>query len=85
MLTPVSPHSLNMRPLVLHDSAVLRVIVNTRAEKFQLSLDGNTVFMPNNGAVIISKSACVARVVQRLGHSFAQSLHDKLLWGKDMR
>ena len=85
VLTPVSPHSLNMRPLVLPDSAVLRVLLNTRAEKFQLSLDGNTVFMPNNGAVIISKSACVARVVQRLGHSFAQSLHDKLLWGKDMR
>lgn len=85
VLTPVSPHSLNMRPLVLPDTAVLRVLVHTRSEKYQLSLDGNTVIMPNNGAVFISKSACVARVVQRVGHSFAQALREKLLWGKDMR
>lgn len=85
VLTPVSPHSLNMRPLVLPDSATLHIRVHTRAEKYQLSLDGNTVMMPNDSAVVVSKSECVARVVQRIDHSFAQALRDKLFWGKDNR
>ena len=85
VLTPVSPHSLNMRPLVLPDDATLRVVVHSRAENFQLSMDNNIVIMPNECAVIITKSPYDINVVQRKGHSFAETLREKLFWGKDNR
>jgi NAD+ kinase len=74
-----------MRPLVLPDDATLRVVVHSRAENFQLSMDNNIVIMPNECAVIITKSPYDINVVQRKGHSFAETLREKLFWGKDNR
>ncbi|MGM9803432.1 MAG: NAD kinase [Muribaculaceae bacterium] len=85
VLTPVSPHSLNMRPLVLPDSAVLRVVTRTRARDYLLSLDGNATIMPDASAVTICRAPFDVNVVQRKNHSFARTLRSKLLWGEDMR
>lgn len=85
VLTPVSPHSLNMRPLVLPDSSVLRAVTHTRAKDYQLSLDGNATIMPDGSAVIICRAPYEVEVVQRRGHSFINALRSKLLWGEDVR
>ena len=85
VLTPVSPHSLNMRPLVLPDTAVLRVVTQTRARDYQLSLDGNATILPDGSAVTIRRAPYMVKVVQRKGHSFAEALRSKLLWGEDVR
>lgn len=85
VLTPVSPHSLNMRPLVLPDTSVLRVVTHTRANDYQLSLDGNATIMPDGSAVTICRAPYEVEVVQRRGHSFISALRSKLLWGEDIR
>lgn len=86
VLTPVSPHSLNMRPLVLPDSVVLKVTTHTRAKDYQLSLDGNAIILADGSDVEISRAPYMVKVVQRNGrHSFISTLRSKLLWGEDIR
>ncbi|MGN0213696.1 MAG: NAD(+)/NADH kinase [Muribaculaceae bacterium] len=85
VLTPISPHSLNMRPLVLPDTAVVKVATRTRARDYQLSLDGNATILPDGCPVIITRAPYAVKVIQSKNHSFARTLRSKLLWGEDIR
>lgn len=85
VLTPISPHSLNMRPLVLPDTAVVKAVTHTRARDYQLSLDGNATILPDGCPVIITRAPFAVNVIQTKKHSFARTLRSKLLWGEDVR
>ena len=83
VLTPVSPHTLNMRPLVVRDDAVITITVRSRASRFQVSVDGNSVLCPSGTTVRISKSPHVLRLANLGLVSFADKLRTKLLWGRE--
>ena len=85
VLTPISPHSLNMRPLVLPDTAVVKALAHTRSRNYQLSLDGNATILPDGCPVTITRAPYSVKVVQSKNHRFARTLRDKLLWGEDVR
>ncbi len=81
VLTPVAPHSLNMRPIVVADSAVVEVEPHSRAGFFTLSIDGMVWTLPEGTRLRIAKSRFHTNVVRLRGTTFTDSLREKLLWG----
>ncbi|MDE5720757.1 MAG: NAD(+)/NADH kinase [Paramuribaculum sp.] len=81
VITPVAPHSLNMRPIVVADSAVVEVEPHSRAGFFTLSIDGMVWTLPEGTRLRIAKSRFHTNVVRLRGTTFTDSLREKLLWG----
>ena len=81
VLSPISPHSLTMRPLVVPDEAVITIVTHTRADSYRLSLDGEGITCPAGSRVTIRRAPVEVKVIQRTGHNFAQTLRHKLHWG----
>jgi NAD+ kinase len=85
VISPVAPHSLNVRPLVIPDTSVITLTVESRNEYFLVALDGRSGIFPAGAPLIICKADYTARVVKRHNHTFYQTLRDKLMWGADIR
>ncbi len=85
VLTPVSPHNLSMRPIVLPDDVVLRLLPKGRQQKIMISMDSRSRSVTINQAIRIKTSAKVALFFNVPGSSFSQILREKLFWGKDLR
>lgn len=85
VLSPISPHSLTMRPLVLRDDAVILIKALSRAEMFNVSIDGRSNPLPIGTNITIRKAPFTIKVIQPLNHSFINTLRDKLMWGADVR
>lgn len=85
LLTPIAPHNLNARPLVVPDDVVISLKVSGREETFLLSLDSRTATMENETQVIIKKAPFTIKLLQLHEDSFIQTLRKKLLWGEDKR
>ena len=85
VLSPISPHSLTMRPVVIRDSHHLTITTRSRASLYQVSVDGETANLPSGTTLHIGKAPFCAHVVQLNGHDFASTLRSKLMWGKDNR
>lgn len=81
VISPVAPHSLTMRPLVIADGSVLTLTVGGRSETCFISLDGNSFPIPTGSTVTIRKAPYCVKVVMRHDHGFATTLREKLLWG----
>lgn len=85
VLSPISPHSLTMRPLVVRDDSIIAVRTHTRATHYEVSIDGEVTLCPTGSSLTIQRAAHCARVVQLTGNNFASTLRQKLLWGTDQR
>ncbi|MCH5327900.1 MAG: NAD kinase [Coprobacter sp.] len=85
VITPVAPHSLNVRPLVVNDHSEIRLKVDSRSHNFLLSLDGRSVMMNVSQSLTIRKAPYMVQVVKRHNHSFIDTLRNKLMWGADKR
>ncbi|MBQ6166433.1 MAG: NAD kinase [Muribaculaceae bacterium] len=85
VLSPISPHSLTMRPLVVRDDSQIAVRTHTRATHYEVSIDGEVTLCPTGSVLTIERAPYCARVVQLQGKDFANTLRQKLLWGTDRR
>ncbi len=85
VLTPIAPHNLNARPLVIPDSSTISLNVSGREETYLVSLDSRLATLKNNTAIIIKKAPFTIKLVQLPNDSFINTLREKLLWGKDKR
>ena len=85
VLSPISPHSLTMRPLVVRDDSMISVRTHTRATHYEVSIDGEVTLCPTGSRLTITRAPYCARVVQLQGKDFASTLRQKLLWGTDQR
>ena len=85
VLSPISPHSLTMRPLVVRDDSQITVRTHTRATHYEVSIDGEVTLCPTGSVLTIEQAPYCARVVQLQGKDFANTLRQKLLWGTDRR
>lgn len=85
VLSPISPHSLTMRPLVVRDDSEIAVRTHSRAAQYEVSIDGEVTVCPTGSTLIIDRAPYCARVVQSKGNNFASTLRQKLLWGTDQR
>lgn len=84
-LSPISPHSLTMRPIVVSDNSEIVVAINTRAQWIQVSVDGMAMTLPSGSTVKIAQAPYKLSVIQKKEHNFANTLREKLLWGADQR
>ncbi|WP_247232823.1 NAD kinase [Telluribacter sp. SYSU D00476] len=85
IVTPVSPHNLNVRPMVVEDSAVLSFDVKSRSGSFLISLDARSQVVNEGTRIKVRKADFVARLVKMTDDSFFNTLRNKLSWGLDMR
>lgn len=81
VLTPVAPHTLTMRPLVLPDTVCISATVRARTPDFLLSLDGRPVSLKAPCTLEIRKAPFTVLLARPGGHDFSASLRNKLLWG----
>lgn len=84
-ITPVAPHSLNVRPLVINDEWEISLDVESRSHNFLIAIDGRSETCRQGSKLTIRKAAYSIKVVQRCNHSFFQTLRDKMMWGVDGR
>ena len=85
VLTPIAPHNLNARPLVIPDNTTITLKVDGREDQFLLSLDSRIVTLPNTSIVKIKKANFKVKMVELLDESFIDTLRKKMLWGEDRR
>lgn len=85
VITPIAPHNLNVRPIVVDDDSVLTISVESRAEKNRVALDSRSKELNNNNLLIIQKADYKISLIQLNNQSFIQSLRNKLNWGLDKR
>lgn len=84
-LTPVAPHSLNIRPIVISDSSTVTLQVASRSHNFLVAVDGRSQKLRDTTTVRISKAPYVVRIVKRAGQHYFATLRDKMMWGMDQR
>lgn len=84
-LTPIAPHTLTSRPLVIDDSCELSIEVESRTDNYLLSLDGRSTILPSDTKFKIRKATHPLKIVRRKGQTFYKTLRDKLMWGADPR
>lgn len=85
VLSPIAPHNLTVRPLVLPDSAVLQFSVDTRDPEFQLALDSRTIDLDAETTVTVRKADYTLKMIRIENISFYSTLRNKLMWGADKR
>ncbi len=85
VLTPIAPHNLSARPLVIPDNTTVTLRVNGREDQFLMSLDSRIVTLPNTTTVTVKKAGFVIKMVELLDETFLATLRKKLLWGEDRR
>ncbi len=84
-ITPIAPHNLNVRPLVVNDEATFRLKVESRVSQYTLSLDSRLIHMDTDVEIILKKADFQIHLVQPKNLSFYETIRQKLLWGKDKR
>ena len=85
VITPVSPHNLNVRPIIVADDSVISFKIEGRSEKFLISLDSRSTAVDANVHLKVRKEKFVAKLVKFYDYSFFDTLRQKLNWGYDMR
>ncbi len=85
VITPIAPHNLNVRPLIVNDHSEFRLLVDSRVSQFSLSLDSRLVHVDTETELIIRKAQFKILLIQPDNLSFYETIRQKLLWGKDKR
>lgn len=85
VLTPIAPHNLNARPLVIPDETKIKLTVSGREDNFFLSLDSRITTIDSKTEIYIEKSAFTLNIAEINQQTFIKTLRDKLLWGQDLR
>ncbi len=85
ILTPIAPHNLNVRPLVISDNQKIELKVSGRENSYLVSLDSRIHTLPNETTVVIKKASFKINMVILQDNSFLKTLRKKMLWGEDKR
>ena len=84
-MTAVAPHSLNVRPIVLPDSSIIELEVESRSHNYLVAIDGRSEKCKEGTKVTLRRAPYDIKVVKRSGHRYFQSLREKMMWGADSR
>ena len=84
-LTPVAPHSLNIRPIVINDDSVIELTVESRTHNYLVAVDGRSATLDESIPLVISKAPYMVRIVKRASQHYFATLREKMMWGMDAR
>lgn len=85
VVTPIAPHNLNVRPIVVSDKNIISFEVEGRSSSFLISLDSRSVSVPYTSQLAIRRSDLELSLVQLKGQNYLSTLRRKLMWGLDKR
>jgi NAD+ kinase len=85
VITPIAPHNLNARPLVVPDETEIRLKVSGRDNHYLVSLDSRIISVKNETILYIKKSPFEINMVEIPDETFLKTLRTKLFWGEDRR
>ncbi|MDO5988373.1 NAD kinase [Flavivirga amylovorans] len=85
VITPIAPHNLSARPLIIPDSTEIQLKVDGREENHLVSLDSRIATLDNGTIIKIKKADFKIKMIDLLNESFLDTLRKKLLWGEDKR
>lgn len=85
IITPIAPHNLNVRPIVISNNKTLSFKVSGRSDSFNVSLDSRSQTIKNASELIIKKADFRFNMINLEGQDFFETLRNKLLWGIDKR
>ena len=84
-ITPVAPHSLNIRPIVINDTSVIELEVCSRSHNFLVAIDGRSMKMAEETRLTIRKAPYTIKLIKLKSQRYFSTLHEKLMWGADTR
>ncbi|MNE60858.1 putative inorganic polyphosphate/ATP-NAD kinase [compost metagenome] len=85
IITPIAPHNLNVRPVVVPDNMPIKLSVEGRERNYLISLDGNAKSIRQNEEVLIRKAEYMINVIKLEDTNFLDTIRNKMSWGKDQR
>lgn len=85
ILTPIAPHNLNVRPVVVPDHFPIKLKIEGRERKYLISLDSNSKNISQGDEVTITKAEFMINVVKFMDNNFLDTIRNKMSWGLDKR
>lgn len=85
VLTPIAPHNLSARPLVIEDTTVITLKVDGREKQHLVSMDSRIATLTNKTTITIKKAPFTIKMMVFKNETFLDTLRKKLLWGEDKR
>ncbi|MEQ8323424.1 MAG: NAD kinase [Vicingaceae bacterium] len=85
IITPIAPHNLNVRPLVIDDESEIRLWFETRSSDLMIALDSSSRIVHDNVSIRIRKSKSTIKLLRQESYSYLETLRNKLNWGLDQR
>lgn len=85
VITPIAPHNLTVRPLVIPDDTVIELTVSSREEQHLISLDSRRISVDVETTITIKKTSFKINMVEFHDEKFLKTVRKKLLWGEDTR
>jgi NAD+ kinase len=85
ILTPIAPHNLNVRPMVVPDHLPIKLSIEGRDRKYLISLDGNSKNIRQGEEVLITKAEFMINVIKFEDNNFLDTIRNKMMWGIDKR
>ena len=84
-LTPVAPHSLNIRPIVINDTAEITLDIESRSHNYLVAIDGRSERMTEETRLVIRRAHHSIKIVKQRNQRYFSTLREKLMWGADQR
>jgi len=85
VITPIAPHNLNVRPIVIPDHFTIRLEVEGREGQHLVSLDSRSINVDSSLKLVVRKAGFKMKLVRLRGRHFVDTIHTKLNWGVDKR
>jgi NAD+ kinase len=85
IITPIAPHNLNVRPIVISNNKTLSFRVSGRSDGFNIALDSRSAMINSSTEIKIKKAGFKFNLINLEGQHFFETLRNKLLWGLDKR
>jgi NAD+ kinase len=85
VITPVAPHNLNVRPVVISDDSIISFEIEGRTDHFLCTLDSRHEMITSNHQLAVRKNKFPAQLAHLPDIGFLDTLRDKLSWGMDAR
>jgi NAD+ kinase len=85
VITPIAPHNLTARPLIIPDDSELTLKIKGREEQYLVSLDSRITSVSNETTLTVKKTDFFISIIEFPEEGFLRTIRKKLLWGEDKR
>lgn len=85
VITPIAPHNLNARPLIITDDTEIKLKISGREDEYLVSLDSRITSVTNDTTLFIKKAPFEIQLIEFKEEGFLKTIRKKLLWGEDKR